>query len=422
MVWSDLWTVDKARHLLAETVSKGELARERLSLDDAVDRIAAEEVRSPEAIPAFDRSTVDGYAIRAADTFGASEASPAEFSIAGSAQTGRPTEIDLGESSALRVSTGDMLPRGADAVVMLEYCERVGSDGLLVSRPVAPGENVAIEGEDFEKGELLFSRGHKIRPEDIAALAALGVTSVEVYKRPRVAVISTGNELVPPSVVPQSGKIRDSNSYALMAGLKSDGAEPVFVGTVGDDLGELVEALRSALQSDMVVISGGSSVGEHDLTPRAIDLLGKPGVVVHGLALKPGKPTIVGILDSKPVIGLPGNPVSARVAYLLLVRPTIRAMLRMNGQRSCREMVIARLRKRVSSPPGREEYLRVALEWADGEIWAVPVLGKSGSISSMVRADGLAIIPLQKDGVETGERVRVLLTGDRPVSAGVRPE
>lgn len=413
MAWSELWTVEDARRFLIEVASRRELPKECLSLESLVNRVVAEEVTSPEPVPAFDRSTVDGYALRAEDTFGASEMSPIELEILGRVVTGHPPEVKVGKSSAVRVSTGDMIPQGADAVVMLEHCESVGERRLLITRPVAPGENIAREGEDFCRGDILFAPGHKLRPEDIAALAAVGITSVNVYGKPSVSIISTGNELVPPSASPGPGKIRDSNSYSLMASVKMDGAEPVFVGAVRDDLNELRESLKSAFERDMVVISGGSSVGDRDLVSEAINSLGKPGVVIHGLALKPGKPTIVGLVDSKPIVGLPGHPVSAQVAYLLLVRPAIRSMLRMSERFTHGELVEARLSRSVSSPPGRQEYIRVALERKEGEIWATPILGKSGSISSLVMADGLAVIPLQRDGMESGERVEVLITGPR---------
>jgi len=326
------------------------------------------------------------------------------------------TPVEKGE--AFSISTGGMLPPGADAVLMFEHASRVGQDGLEVMRPVAPGENVVAAGDDVKRGETLMAAGHRLRPQDLGALAGIGVTSVEVFARPRVAIINTGNEIVDAGSEPRPGQVRDVNSYNLAALVEKAGGVPVLLGIFPDEY----EAIRAAVldglkRADIVAITGGSSVGTRDMTAGVIDELGRPdgtGVVVHGVSVKPGKPIIIGMAGGKPVFGLPGHPVAVSVSFGLFVGPLIKTFsgevdpLGIAGIPPVR-VVRARIARNYSSGPGREDHLRVALERRGEELWALPVLGKSGLITTLVRAHGTVVIPISRLGLARGEWVDVEL-------------
>lgn len=395
----------------------------RTSLEEAGGRVLAEDIRVETDLPAFARSTVDGFAVRAGDTFGATETSPALFTIIGEIGVGKEASVHVVPGTAARIATGAMIPPGADAVVMVEYTEDLGCGMLAVLKDVAPGENVVSRGEDLCRGEILLKAGHRLKAQDIGALAALGRTEVLVYRRPTVLVLSTGDEIVPPGTEPALGQVRDTNGPALVAAVKACGCEVRFGGVVRDDYEELVATVRGALDKgvDGVILSGGSSVGPHDLAPRVINALGGPGVIVHGLAIKPGKPTILGLAGSIPVFGLPGHPASALVVFDVVVEPLLRALagedlnvgesdtLSRGPALPERPYVAAVLDRNLPSTPGREDYYRVRLVSRDGVLHAVPVLGKSGLISTLVRAEGLVKVPLESGGIEAGELVKVML-------------
>ena len=376
-------------------------------------RVTAEDLVSGEALPSFPRSTVDGYSLRAADTFGASEGLPAYFTLNGEVPMGRPPAVGVGLGEAAVTYTGGMLAEGADAVVMVEHTQRVDEETIEVVRPVAPGENVVQPGEDIRSGEPILPKGHLLRPQDVGGLTALGITSVSVARRPRVAILSMGDEVVDPHTSPGPGQIRDVNSYTIAAQAARSGGEPVFLGIVGDEYEEQLAAARTGLQSaDILVFSAGSSVSIRDMTADIINALGEPGVLVHGLSIRPGKPAIVGLVDGKPVFGLPGNPVSAMIVFDLLVRP---ALYHLAG---CSDhpqpaATTARLGRDVASAPGREDYVPVRLvrKGADGidGLIAEPVFGKSNLIFTLIRADGLLQFPLDKSGLYAGGTVSVRL-------------
>ncbi|MGE5554337.1 MAG: gephyrin-like molybdotransferase Glp [Betaproteobacteria bacterium] len=381
---------------------------EEVSLEEALGRVLAAEVVAPEPLPAFARSTVDGFAVRARDTFGASESQPALLTLAGQVGMGEAAERPLGAGEAIRVPTGGALPPGADAVVMFEHTG--GASSLLeVFRPVAPGENAVRPGEDFAEGGALLPAGRRLRPADLGALAAVGVTRVAVRRRPRVGIISTGDEVVPAEARPRPGQIRDANRHVLAGLVREAGGEPEFGGIVPDQREALADRVAELLgRVDLVLLSGGSSVGARDHALAVIDGLGPPGVIVHGLALKPGKPTVIGVAGQKPVFGLPGHPSAAAVAFRAVVRPVL---LVLGGVREplAGLAVNARLAVNLASASGREEFVRVRLISRPDGWWAEPVEGPSGFLSTFVRSDGFAVLPLEATGLPAGATVAVEL-------------
>lgn len=399
-------TVAEARARFLEAWAPPRPRTAHAELAAACGRVLASDVVAPEDLPPFPRSVVDGYAVRAADTFGSSEGLPAYLTVAGEILMGRLPDITLGSGQAARVPTGGILPAGADAAVMVEHTQELSATEIEVRRPVGPGENVIRPGEDARRGAVVLSAGTVLRSAQIGLLAGLGIAQVEVAVRPRVAVISTGDEVVPPRQTPEAGRIRDINGPALCAAVLAEGGEPVFCGIVPDRLEPLLAVLGAARErADLILVSGGSSIGLRDEVARAIAALGPPGVLVHGVAMKPGKPTVLGLCGRMPVVGLPGHPTTVLVVFHVFVREMIARLL---GRRPDPfPSVKARLTRRVASAPGRTDYLRVMLRQRDGALWAEPILGKSGLISTMVGADGLAMIPEAAEGIESGEEVVV---------------
>ncbi len=382
---------------------------EVVSLSDALGRVTAEDVVSLEDLPPYPRSSMDGFSVRARDTFGASESLPAFFDVVGEVPMGAAPQVSLATGQAAVAYTGGMLAEGADAVVMVENTQSAGNGAIEVLGPVAPGENVIQVGEDAKVGDVVMPKGRLVRAQDVGFLAGLGVTEVRVAKRPKVAIVSTGDELVPPDGSPEAGQVRDINSYTVASMVREAGGEPLHVGLVSDDYEEQRRAAVSGLEhGDMLVFSAGSSVSSRDMTARVLDELGKPGVLVHGIAHKPGKPTIVALLDGVPAFGLPGNPVSAMVVFGILVRPVIQAMTGRSEPPVTRG-VQARLMKDIRSETGREDHVQVKLIERDDGLHAEPVFGKSGLISTLVEADGVVIVPLDDGGLYAGDEVFVRL-------------
>lgn len=376
------------------------LGYEDVPLEDALARVLAKDVHADIDIPGFDRSTVDGYAVAAAETTGASEAIPAMLQCRGRVGMGSADAGSISPGSCLYVPTGGALPTGADAAVMIEHAEQIGDD-ILVHRPVAPGENVVVRGEDFRAGKVALERGRVLTPREIGVAAAIGADRVSVVQVPKIGIISTGNELVPVVETPGPGEVRDANSYLAGAFVTERGCHPVYFGIVRDERAVLKRAVSSAVdRCDAVLVSGGSSKDERDNTAAVIAELGE--VLVHGIALAPGKPTIIGTARGKPVIGLPGHPASAFVVLVAIVDHLLAAMRETTVSR---RTVRARLTQNIPSTRGREDYVRVSL--GNGE--ATPVFGKSGLLNTLVQSEGLVRIPASSEGFEVGEEVEVIL-------------
>ena len=405
-------SVETARDIFDKNFALPEILSEDISITDAEGRILAKDIVSPVNLPDFDRSSMDGYAVRAQDTFGATESLPAYLQIIGEVLMGEEPHIEISKGTAARISTGGMLPKGADAVVILEHTQIIDKNSIEALYSVAPNENVVQVGEDIKKGEALVKKGHKIRPQDIGAFAGIGIDKITVYSKPKVAVITTGNEIIDIKGDSELGCVRDINSYYLSSLIHSDGGVPIRKGIIKDDYSELRSAVEESLsEADVVVLSGGSSVGARDLTAKVINDIGKQGVLVHGVSIKPGKPTIIGVVNKKPVFGLPGHPVAVGVSYGLFVKRVIRSLtgIILKDGESADRMVKARLLKNIASASGREDYIRVQLKNEDNELTASPILGKSGLISTLVKATGYIVIPENRLGLEAGEMVEVYL-------------
>ncbi|MFQ5880891.1 MAG: gephyrin-like molybdotransferase Glp [Candidatus Methylomirabilales bacterium] len=379
---------------------------EEVLVQEALGRILATDLPSPIQLPTFPRSTMDGYAVRAQDTFGASDGLPAYLKMSGEVAMGEAPKVRVRAGEVVWVHTGALIPEGADAVVIVEHTQVVDPTTIEIYRPVAPGENVVQIGEDVKQGECLLPKGHCLRSQDVGGLLGLGVLTVSVFRRPRIGIIATGDEVVPPEVEPGPGQIRDINTYTIANLVLQAGGIPRPFGIIKDNYEALREAAeRGITEGDVLILSAGSSVSTRDMTAEVIGTLGKPGVLVHGVALKPGKPTILAVCGDKPVFGLPGNPVSTFVTFDLFVRPVL---YHLAGTPPPERMAVqARLTKNVASTFGREDYIPVRLFEEGGELLVEPVFGKSNLISTLVKAHGLLTIPLDVGGLPAGQMVQV---------------
>jgi len=407
--FTKLLTPREAKERYARAYTPRPRGTERVPLAEAYRRVLAEDAIAREDLPPFDRSTVDGFAARAADVSAAGPDAPAVLRLVGEVQMGETAPVAVGAGQTVRIPTGGMLPAGADAVVMLEDVdERDGQ--IAVRRPARAGDNVIRRAEDVRRGEVALRPGARLRPQDLGLLAAVGITDVPVFVRPRVAILATGDEIVPADRTPVGGQVRDVNTYTLAALVRQEGGVPQVGGIVEDVYDVLLRALRDARRdADLVLVSGGSSVGEKDAVARAIGELGRPGVIVHGVSIKPGKPTILALVDGTPVIGLPGHPVSGMVIFDVFVRGVLRGLAGRSDARPFGRIVRARLAQPIPSAGVREDHVRVYLEQRDGEVRAVPVLGKSGIITTMTRADGVVVVPIGQRLLDAGTDVDVHL-------------
>jgi molybdopterin molybdotransferase len=389
------------------------LATETINTASALGRIIATDLRAPHALPEFPRSTVDGFAVKAADTYGASDSLPAYLNLIGECPMGATPDLEISPTTTAIIHTGGMLPKGADAVVMLEYTQTVDNE-IEIFRAVADGENVIRIGEDVAEGALIKPKGSAIRPAEIGGLMALGFTNVDVAVHPKIGIISSGDEVVHPEKRPQPGQVRDINSYALSTLVEKYGGEPLICGIVADSMDAMKTAISRALdECEMVLITAGSSASARDMTAAAIDELGEPGVLVHGVNTRPGKPTILGVCAGKAVIGLPGNPVSALVNGYVFVAPLIRRLLGQSVD-ELRPSVSAKLTVNLSSQAGREDWIPIRLtaehaESTEKSYLADPIFGKSNLIFTLVGADGLLKIAPDATGLSAGEIVKVML-------------
>ena len=400
-------TPEELLTLIANTFAPLDRPPETVGLDRALGRVLAREIRAAQFVPGFDRSTVDGYALRGADTFGCSESIPALLICTGAVEMGKEPAFAVGPGQCAAIPTGGALPKGADAVQMVEYTEDYGGGEIGIVKSVPPGANLIFKGDDVKPGDLVLRKGRRLEPQDIGALAALGVTQVPVVPRLRVGIISTGDELVPPEQDPGPGQVRDVNGPLVAALLAQAGAEAVPLGIVPDREELLREAVEEALAAcDCVVLSGGSSVGEKDAAYRIMASLGE--VLCHGVAMKPGKPTLLGRAGGKPILGLPGHPVAALFTAKLFLIPLL---ARLEGRTWKGRTVSAKLAQTVPANHGRAQYTGVTLEEKPDGLWAQPIWGKSGLITTLAGADGFFCVPRDREGIPAGELVEVSLFG-----------
>jgi len=402
-------TFDEAKRAISEQLKPKDLGEEEISLLEAYNRVLREDIVSALDIPPFNRSTVDGYAVKAADTFGAEENQPVKLRICGVANVGEPPKVSVTKGEAAEIVTGAPIPEGADAVVMVEDTDREDNE-LHVYRAVTKDENVMKKGADIKKGETALKAGQVLGASEIGVLAALGIIKVKVFRVPVVAVLSTGAEVTEPGKPLTPGKIYDINAYSLSAAVRESGGKPVYLGVVPDDKAELRKALEHALTSaDIVITSGGVSVGPKDLTPQTVDSLGKPGLIVCGIAVKPGKPTTIALVEGKFVFALPGHPTSALLMFHLLVRPVIQLMSGRTAPRS--KTVKALAAARMFSAKGRRTFVMVKLKRGkSNQLIAEPVeTGASGAITTLAKADGFVEIPEDQQFIDAGEEITVAL-------------
>ncbi len=381
-------------------------------LDEALNRTLAEDIISEVDIPPFDRAAMDGFAVRAEDTFGASPENPITLQIIGSIEIGDVPSSAVREGTAIRISTGAPMPEGADAVVMIEHAEMITDEMLHVMQSVSPNKNVAKKGEDVTKGTRVLKKGTIIRPFDLALLKSIGLEQVKVYKQPTIAILSTGNELMEHLDLEKKGKIVDSNKIMIKSLVKEDGGIPIDLGIARDDKEEIKMKIQAGLQqADAVMVSGGTSVGSKDFVPLVINELGNPGVLIHGVAISPGRPMGLAIIDNKPILLFPGYPVAVVLNYELFARPLMQALQGHSYKHRPGELVSGKMKKRISGSPGIKDFVRVMIEQdEDGTLWFTPIRRRgAGILSSITRADALLEIPEDSEGYPEGTSVQAKL-------------
>ena len=408
-------TFDHAKKLLFDTLNPQPLGIEKIPLIKAYNRILSENIITKLDIPPFNRSTVDGYAVKADDTYESDEKKPIALKIIGTISVGESPKIQIRKNKTVETVTGAPIPEGANAVVMVENTQKQG-DTLLIYRAVTPDENVMKKGADLKKGDTVLIAGQLLGAPEIGVLAAIGVNYVNVFKTPLVSVFSTGAEITEPGKSLAPGKIYDINAYSLSTAVKESGGKPICMGVIPDNEAALKNALKQALSSsDIIITSGGVSVGPRDYTPKIVDSLGKPGVIISGIAVKPGKPTTIAFIGNKPVFSLPGHPTSALLIFYLLVRPVIQCL---SGHKVISEKTVkANLAVRLFSAKGRKTFVMVRLSRDESQkIVATPVqTGGSGAITTLSKADGFIEIPENQQFIDSNEQVTVTLLKNKKV-------
>lgn len=397
----------KAKDLIWEIFKDYRIYIESVNILSSVGRVLSEDIHAKYDVPNFNRSTVDGYAVKSKDTFGCSDSLPSLLDYKGAIQMGEMAFFLVNTSEAAYVPTGGMVPEGADAVVMIEYTDKFDENTIAINKAVRPGENVTYKGDDIKKGNVVLKKGRRITAQDIGVLASLSISSVNVFKKPNVTIISTGDEIVDITEKEESCKVKDINGYVLYALVEKSGCKVVNKLIVNDDFNKLKTTIQEAVrESDIVLLSGGSSVGTKDYTYDIINSLNGRGVFINGLAIKPGKPTIVGEAEGKPIFGLPGHPVSAITVYKILVENLICDLLSIEDEGLS---VDAILETNLHSSPGKETYQLVDLIERENERIAVPIYGASGLITTLAKAKGYIIIPENTEGIYKGDKVKVYL-------------
>jgi putative molybdopterin biosynthesis protein len=409
-IFRELQSLENAAATFWAAYKPSEISVEKLSIKDVLGRVLAVDVFSEIDVPGFDRAAMDGFAVTAESTFGVNDQNPVRLRVLGEVEAGNAVANSISKDEAFEIATGAPIPRGVDAVVMVEYTKRIG-DEVEVYRSVTPGENVTGTGSDIMTGELILRKYQVITPREIGLLAAAGIPEVQVYRKPLVAIFSSGDELIKPGDAFTFGRVYDTNGPAVAASVAECGGEARFLGILPDDYGVVKKRLEAALEdADIVISSGSTSSGPGDLFYRVVDELGEPGVLVHGLTLKPGKPALIGIAHGKPIFGLPGYPTSALMIFHVLVAPIIRRLS--NMVESSPDKVAARAPQKFFKARGRRELLPVQLiAGSDGEFIAYPMQSGSGAISSFSLADGFVDLPEGQEYVEEGEKMRVQLFG-----------
>ncbi len=398
-------TPDEVLELIKAEFSPLQNHNETVNLDEAAGRVLSEDVGAEEYVPDFDRSTVDGYAVRASDTFGCSDAIPAILPLCGEVLMGAAAAEVLPAGACRYVPTGGAIPKGADCAVMIEYTEDYGDGTIGILKSGAPGQNMIFRGDDVFPGKVVLKKGRLLSAQDIGALAAIGRVRVPVEKKLRVGVISTGDELVAPEEAPLPGQVRDVNAPMLCAMLKSFGADAVNYGICRDDVSLLSQTVQKALDTcDAVLLSGGSSVGVKDAAEAIIRSMGT--LLLHGIAMKPGKPTLIGKVGKKPLIGLPGHPVAAYFVTRLFVLPLL---ARLQGRTLSHYTVPAKLTESVGANHGRAQYGCVLLEQREDGLYAHPIRSKSGLITTLAGADGFFCIDRDCEGLPAGAEIQVTI-------------
>lgn len=406
---NSFFKVKSLEEVMALTKEFSSVGSEKVPVSEAFSRVLALDLVAQKDMPGFRRATMDGYAVAASSTFGASESSPAWLDIAGTVRMGDIPDFSINTLSAAKISTGGMLPKGADSVVMVEHTDLIDKTSVEIYKSVAPLQHVIDASEDFAREEIVISKGAFIRPQEEGLAAGLGFEHIEAYKIPKVGIISTGDEIIPIEEEPVPGKIRDINSYTLSGFIREAYAEAVCYGIVKDDPDALKKAVEKALEeTDMVLISGGSSVGTKDYTVDVLSSLPDTDILVHGMSVSPGKPTILAKAGEKPVWGLPGQVVSAMVVLKIVVIPFLNKLKGLERQDSTIR-IPATLTRNVSSAQGRRDFVRVELEKKENRLMAKPVLGKSGLIRTMIYADGLLEIGDNVEGLEKDTQVDIIL-------------
>jgi molybdopterin molybdotransferase len=406
-----LTPVSEAQTILLDHLTPVVLASETVPLAEGLDRITSEDIIAPENLPPCDRSTMDGFAVIAADTFGASQSLPAYLNVVGEVFMGDEPDGKVSRGSCYKIPTGGVMPKGADAVVMFEHTVPIDEKMIELVKGVGSGSNIIRQGDDIRQGQRALSAGRLLRPQDLGLLAGLGISTVAVYRKISVGIISTGDEIVDYTKLPAPGEIRNINTVTISSQAKRCGADVIDYGIVSDSEEEFYSTVARAVnETDLVLFSGGSSVGMRDLGEDAIKQLELPGVLVHGVALKPGKPVIIGLSGNTPIFGLPGHPVSALNCFEFFVKPAIQIISGLERNESFPEATVsARLMRNINSAAGRLDVIRVQLSCDVDDYQAHPILGKSGAISTLSRAHGYFIIAEDIQGLETGSLVKVYL-------------
>ena len=407
--------IEEARRIFYEALQTVSLPSETISLQGSLNRILAEDVGADASVPAFEKSAMDGYAVVAEDTFGSSQTNPSLLKLVGESKIGELPMKTLRKGETIAIATGAPVPQGANAVMMVENTKRLDTGDVEMYAAVAPGENISHIGEDVKQGTVVLERGRKLKPPDLGLLVALGRETVSVVRRPKVAILSTGNEVSESGPV-TSGRIVDVNRPVLMAMVEECGGVPLDLGIAKDDAEEISKKLKRGLTStDLVLVTAGTSVGKGDLVPDVINALGKPGMLVHGIAMRPSLPTGLAVVNGKPIVSLPGLPVSAMIAFSTFVQPLILRML--GTEQDPQPKIRARATKRIVGVPGFRTFIRVLVREKEGKLFVEPLRAPgSGILTTLTRANGMVVVPENVEGYDEGAEVEVQLF--RPVERG----